>query len=95
MQLVDSKLYSANVSTSPDGWQHFAGGAHHRTDGDLISWLKRTSASERLLTLLLVAFVLTASPALITTIRSTVSVALQILSQAGHAGFIAFQIFGR
>jgi hypothetical protein len=32
---------------------------------------------------------------LLNTVRSVVSVALQILLEAGHAGLIAFQIFGR
>jgi hypothetical protein len=53
------------------------------------------SASDRLLAMVLVAFVVTASPALLETVRSTVSLSLQILLQAGHAGLIAFQIFGR
>ncbi|HXM14094.1 MAG TPA: hypothetical protein VN933_02555 [Candidatus Eremiobacteraceae bacterium] len=90
MQLVDSKLYVANATRFGTERQHLAAGC-----GNLISRLKRTSASDRLLAMVLVAFVVTASPALLETVRSTVSLSLQILLQAGHAGLIAFQIFGR
>jgi hypothetical protein len=45
--------------------------------------------------MLLAAFVVTASPALLATVRSAVSLSFQILLEAGHAGLIAFQIFGR
>jgi hypothetical protein len=44
---------------------------------------------------MLAAFVLAASPALVATLRSTVSLSFQILLQAGHVGLVAFQIFGR
>jgi hypothetical protein len=111
MQPVDSKLYSANMAafSSSDNeamadrrWsanrEHrydSAGRAYIRNRSNLISRLASTSASERLLALLLAAFVLTASPALLATVTSTVSLSLRILLQVGHAGFIAFQIFGR
>ena len=111
MQPVDSKLYSANMAafSSSDNeamadrrWSanrersyDGAGRTHVRTGSNLISRLARTSASERLLALLLAAFVVTASPVLLATVTSTVSLSLQILLQVGHAGFIAFQIFGR
>jgi hypothetical protein len=45
--------------------------------------------------MMLAAFVVAASPALLGTIRSAVALALQILLEVGHFGFIAFQIFGR
>ena len=104
MQLVDSKLYIANAPAFGSDRQRFAlgdlgsrfGSARSRTGrGNLISRLKRSSASERLLALMLAAFVAAASPVLLETVRSTVSLSLQILLQVGHAGFIAFQIFGR
>jgi hypothetical protein len=103
MQLVDSKLYIANAPALGFDRQRRVlgdesspfGGANARTRGNLISRLKRSSASERLLALMLAAFVAAASPALLETVRSTVSLSLQILLQVGHAGLIAFQIFGR
>jgi hypothetical protein len=116
MQLVDSELYVANVTTIgaeqrrlvSDGAdfrcnvaktrRSYAAAARGRRRNDcsnFIPWLKATSASERLLALLLAAFVLTASPALIATVRSVATLSFQILLQAGHVGFIAFQIFGR
>jgi len=61
----------------------------------LLSRLAGSSASERLLALMLAAFVATASPAMLATVRATVSLSLQILLQAGHFGLVAFQIFGR
>ena len=103
MQLVDGKLYSTNMTgLHPTGAGATAkqrygssGRGNGRNDQGIISRLKGTSASERLLALLLAAFVVIASPAMLATVRSTVSLSLQILLQAGHAGLIAFQIFGR
>ncbi len=103
MQLVDSKLYSANrtefrsTGIAPIAGPGYGsmGRGNGRNDLGLILRLKRSSASERLLALTLAEFVVTASPALLATVRSTVSLSLQILLQAGHAGLIAFQIFGR
>jgi hypothetical protein len=103
MQLVDRKLYIANVSAFGSAPQQRAVRARDSRNGGvncehcraLIAWLRGTSASERLLGLMLAGFVFAASPALIATVRSTVSLSLQILLQVGHAGFIAFQIFGR
>jgi hypothetical protein len=95
MQLVDtnidSRLYITNRSTN-------------RTAADLatagriasfISWLRGASASGRLLALLIAGLLAAASPAVLGTVLSAVSLAFQILLQAGHAGLIAFQIFGR
>jgi hypothetical protein len=111
MQLVDSKLYIANaptfdaaklearsleVSAIGAARRNSSGGRRDaRTHGNLISLLKATSASARLLALIVAALVVAASPALFTTIRSTVSLSLQILLQAGHFGLIASEIFGR
>ncbi len=113
MQLVDSKLYIANVRRRSThrtrGWvlsanlaialqrrQPLVCTCRRETFATaLISLAQATSASERLLALVLAAFVVTASPALVATVRSTVSLSLQILLQAGHVGLIAFQIFGR
>ena len=76
--------------------RHLAGGRRDgRPHGNLISLLKRTSSSERLLALMVTALVVVASPALLATVRSTVSLSLQILLQAGHFGLIALEIFGR
>jgi hypothetical protein len=91
---MDSKLYSANIGPFR-GRRRQAGTANFRASSDFISRLKTTSASERLLAMLLAAFVVTASPALLTTVRSAVSLSFQILLEAGRAGLIAFQIFGR
>jgi hypothetical protein len=97
MQLVDSKLYSANITAFPSERQELAlrRGSIRTERRNLVSWLKASSASERVLALVLAAFVLTASPALVATVRSTVSLSFQILAQAAHAGLIALQIFGR
>ncbi|HEY4905866.1 MAG TPA: hypothetical protein VIH74_00325 [Candidatus Acidoferrum sp.] len=104
MQFVDGKLYGANMvafrSTGIGAMSERSSDAARRGRrpndcANFIPWLKTTSAAERLLALMLAAFVVTASPALMATIRSTVSLSLQILLQVGHAGFIAFQIFGR
>ena len=104
MQRVDSKLHIANMSglrpagfsAKPERGCNPVGRAHAQTDGcNLISRLKGTSSSERVLAMLLSAFVVTASPALLATVHSTVSISLQILLQVAHVGFIAFQIFGR
>jgi hypothetical protein len=89
MQLVDSKLHIVNIPTARGERQLYPSASA------FISRLKATSASRRVLVLLLAALVVTASPALLATIRSTVLLSLEILLQAGHAGFIAFQIFGR
>ena len=86
---MDSKLYIANRTT------HRAGARRAPRHGGFISRLKETTASERLLALLLSGLLVAASPALLNTVRSVVSVASQILLEAGHAGLIAFQIFGR
>ena len=91
MQLVDSKLYIANLPTLKVAQRREA--AEHSRN--LISRLRATNASTRLLSLLLAALVVAASPALLATVRSAVALALQILVEAGHFGFIAFQIFGR
>ena len=91
MQLVDSKLYIANLPALKVACRR--GTAEHNRN--LISRLRATSPSERLLSLMLAALVVAASPALLATVRSAVTLALQILLQAGHFGFIAFQIFGR
>ena len=91
MQLVDSKLYIANLGTLPVARK----GATEKPGAGFVSRLKRTSASERLLAILLAALLVAASPALFSTVRSAVSLALQILLEAGHFGLIAFQIFGR
>jgi hypothetical protein len=90
MQLIDSKLYIANNTALPVPVRHPR--ADHRS---FTSWLKETNASERLLALMLAGFLVTASPALLGTVRSAVSLALQILLQAGHFGLVAFQIFSR
>jgi hypothetical protein len=96
MQLVDSKLYIANMPTDEAAIRRIAGRrAIAGQNGRLLSQLKRTTTSERLLALLLVGLLVAASPTLLNTVRSVVSVALQILLEAGHAGLIAFQIFGR
>ncbi len=96
MQLVDSKLYIANTPTDEAGGGRILGRrAIAGQNGRLLSQLKRTTTSERLLALLLVGLLVAASPTLLNTVRSVVSVALQILLEAGHAGLIAFQIFGR
>ena len=103
MQPVDSRLYVANMTAFGAAPRHQAvgngvsriGGANGQRWRGLISWLRSTSASERLLALLLAAFVVAVSPSLVATVRSTVSLSFQILLQAGHAGLIAFQIFGR
>lgn len=96
MQLVDSKLYIANMPPfhGEPRLRTFNGG-RGRTSCNLISRCRQTSAAERLLALMVAAFVIAASPALLATVRSVVSIALQILVQIGHFGFIAFQIFGR
>jgi hypothetical protein len=76
--------------------RHLAGGRRGvQPHGNLISLLKATSASARLLALMVAALILAASPALLSTIRSTVSLSLQILLQVGHFGSIALEIFGR
>jgi hypothetical protein len=109
MQLIDSKLYNANMpafraaggpsvidALTERGYQGVGRRYGRCRAGDgLTSRLKGTRAAERVLALLLGAFILTASPALLATVRSAVSLALQILLQAGHFGLIAFQILGR
>ena len=114
MQLVDRKLYGANIPALRADRRHIAagdrlarrcagGGFSQRrsgvirfgNEGGILSRLRGTSASERLLALMLAALVIAASPALLSTVRSAVSLALQILLEAGHFGLIAFQIFGR
>ena len=111
MQLVDSKLHIANtpaldvrslgvptfdVPMSGVECRHLAGGRRGvQPHGNLISLLKATSASARLLALMVAALILAAGPALLSTIRSTVSLSLQILLQVGHFGSIALEIFGR
>jgi hypothetical protein len=95
MQLVDtnidSRLYIANTSTDRAAAHREAVGRIGRS----ISWLRGTSASGRLLALLIAGLLVAASPALLNTVFSVVSLALRILLEAGHAGLIAFQIFGR
>jgi len=91
MQLVDSKLYIENLAALRIAHRS-ATAERHR---NLTAQLKSASASARLLAMMLAAFVVAASPALLGTIRSAVTLALQILLEVGHFGFIAFQIFGR
>ena len=91
MQLVDSKLYIANLPALQIAQRRASAGSRR----NLIAQLKSAGASARLLALMLAAFVVAASPVLLGTIRSAVTLALQILLEAGHFGFIAFQIFGR
>jgi hypothetical protein len=97
MQLVDSKLYIANMAAL--GVSRASGNSHraHRSGrlGYIFSRIAATSASQRLLALLLTALLVAASPALLNTVLSAVSLTVQILLEAGHAGLIAFQIFGR
>ncbi|HEY2819802.1 MAG TPA: hypothetical protein VGJ06_02070 [Candidatus Acidoferrum sp.] len=97
MQLVDSKLYIANMSAL--GIARSRGNSNHGYGsgqlGDIVSRVAATSASQRLLALLLTALLVAAGPALLNTVLSAVSLTLQILLQAGNFGFIAFQIFGR
>jgi hypothetical protein len=95
MQLVDtnidSRLYIANRPSD-------RAAAGRATAGWVVRpmfWLKGTSASGRLLALLIAGLLVAASPALLNTVFSVVSLSFQILLQAGHAGLIAFQIFGR
>jgi hypothetical protein len=96
MQLVDSKIYLENMPALQIAQRsRTVTTGHSRKSCNLIPWLKATSATERLLVLMLAAFVLAASPALVATVRSTVSLSFQILAQAAHAGLIALQIFGR
>ena len=101
MQLVDSKLYIANTPSlevpmlGASRRQAFSNRRDARTHGNLISLLKATSASARLLALMVAALIVVATPALLATIGSTVSLSFQILLQAGHFGLIAFQIFAR
>jgi len=115
MQLVDRKLYGANIPALRADRRHIAAGdrfarrcaggdgfSQRRSgvirfgnEGGILSRLRATSASERLLALMLAALVIAASPALLSTVQSAVSLALQILLEAGHFGLIAFQIFGR
>jgi hypothetical protein len=96
MQLVDGKLYIENVPAPQIASRsRTITTVRGRKSCNLIPWLKATSATERLLVLMLAAFVLAASPALVATVRSTVSLSFQILLQAGHVGLVAFQIFGR
>lgn len=90
MQLVDSKLYLANLAT-PVARKS----ATPKPSAGILSRFKGISASERLLALMLTALLVAASPAPLGTVRSAVSLALQILLEAGHFGLIAFQIFGR
>jgi hypothetical protein len=68
---------------------------HKQTGCNLMADLRKIGAAERLLALMLAAFVVTASPAILATVRTTVAIALQIFVQVGHLGFTAFQIFGR
>jgi hypothetical protein len=91
MQFVESKLYIANLRDAAVP----SGRAAAEQNRNLVSQLRATSASTRLLSLLLAALVVAASPVLLVTVRSAVALTLQILLQAGHFGFIAFQIFSR
>ncbi len=91
MQLVDSKLYIANLPALRIAHRSVPA----ERNRNLLSRLRAASASTRLLTLMLAALIAAASPVLLATIRSSVALALQILLQVGHFGFIAFQIFGR
>ena len=93
MQLVDSKLYLANMPAQP--FARLGSRSSGGVLGKVISRLKGTSASGRLLALLIAGLLVAGSPALLSTVYSVVSLALQILLQAGHVGLIAFQIFGR
>ena len=91
MQLVESKLYIANLRDAAVQ----RGRAAADQNRNLISRLQATSASTRLLVLMLTAFAVIASPPLFGTIRSAVALAMQILIQAGQFGLVAFRIFGR
>lgn len=93
MQLVDSKLYIANMPAQP--FSRFGGRSSAGALGNIISRLKGTSASGRLLALLIAGLLVAGSPALLSTVYSVVSVTFQVLLQAGHVGLIAFQIFAR
>jgi hypothetical protein len=88
---MDSVLFIANKSMRQIPGRRTAG---DRKAG-LVSQIKGTSASGRLFALLIAGLLVSASPALLNAVRSVVSLALQILLEAGHAGLIAFQIFGR
>src|SRR5262249_43945270 len=81
MQLVDSKLYSANMPRFHAGGDaDVVGELTERREGTrLLSRLAGSRASERLLAVMLTAFVVTASPAMLATVRSTVSLSFQIL----------------
>jgi hypothetical protein len=95
MQLVDSNidngLFIANRSSDRTAARHATSGPI----GSSLSRLKATSASGRMLALLIAGLLVAASPVLLNTVFSVVSLSFQILLQAGHAGLIAFQIFGR
>ena len=81
MQLVDSKLSIANAQAFGSDRQRVAvgeagssvGDANGRTErSNFFSRRNGTSAAKRLLVLLLAAFVVTVSPALLESVRSTV-----------------------
>ena len=98
MQLAETKPYIAGTPQFPIVRQlRVIGGGRSRKgcSFDFMSQLKATTATERLIVLMLATLVLSASPALIATVRSTVAFGFQILVQIGHLGFTAFQIFGR
>jgi hypothetical protein len=88
---MDNRLYLTNLTTHQIAGRRATGG---RRDG-FVSRLKATNASERLLALTLAGLLVAASPTLVNTVRSVVSLTFQILLEAGRAGLIAFQIFGR
>jgi hypothetical protein len=85
MQLVDNKLYIAKMPLL----------RANKQDAPPNARLSLTNPSQRLLALLLAGLIVAVSPALLNTVLSVISVALQILWEAGHAGYVAFQIFGR
>jgi hypothetical protein len=85
MQLVDSKLHIANMPILPASQRNAR--THAR--------LNITRPSQRILALLLAGLIVAVSPSLLSTVLSVISLALQILWEAGHAGYIASQVFGR
>jgi hypothetical protein len=85
MQLVDNKLHIANMPILRV--------THRRARTN--ARLNVPNPAQRFLALLLAGLIMAVSPALLSTILSVISLALEILWEAGRAGYIAFQIFGR
>lgn len=95
MQLVDTNIDSVLYIAHRSSPRNAAGRATSGRIGCSISRLKGASASGRLLALLIAGLLVAASPALLYTVFSAVSLSFRILLEAGRAGLIAFQIFGR